>query len=125
MKYHRHLIPAALVTALSACAVSTPSPAPAAAGTQAGPMSLVRAQAEPPPPRLEHPGKPPATGHVWIPGRWDLVEGRYRWQAGYWVAPRPGHLWQPHVWRQVGERWVQEGGRWEPDRNSPVPLRRG
>jgi hypothetical protein len=126
MKYHQHLILAALagaiVAALSACAV----PTPATAGPEPGPrpVSRLSQQPDPPAPLLEHPGQPPATGHVWIAGRWDLIEGRYRWQAGHWSAAKLGHLWLPHVWRRDGERWVQEGGRWEPDRNSPVRLRR-
>ncbi len=128
MKILKRLIPAAVLAVLSACAVPPPSEAPAAAPAvqpEAAPVSLVREQAEPPQPLLEHPGKPPANAYVWIPGRWDLVEGRYRWQPGNWAAPRPGLVWKPHVWRQVGGRWQQEGGRWEPDRNSPVRLRRG
>ena len=87
-------------------------------------MSLVREQADPPQPLLEHPGKPPANGYVWIAGRWDLVDARYRWQPGNWAPPRPGYVWQPHVWRRVGDRWLQEGGRWEPDQNSPARPRR-
>jgi WXXGXW repeat (2 copies) len=128
MQILKRLSPAAVLALLSACAVPPPAAAPAVAPAvqpQPAPVSLVREQADPPQPLLEHPGKPPATGHVWIPGRWDLVEGRYRWQPGNWAAPRPGFVWLPHVWRRVGERWVQEGGRWEPDRNSPVRLRRG
>lgn len=122
----KRLIPALVLAALSACAVPPPAPVPAAQTPQAEvrPVSLVREQADPPQPLLEHPGKPPANGHVWIAGRWDLVDGRYRWQAGHWVPARPGHVWQPHVWRLVGERWLQEGGRWEPDGNSPARSRR-
>ena len=77
----KRLIPVTLLAALTACAV--PSPAPGSAGPmsqpESGPALLMREQADPPQPLLEHPGKPPANGYVWIAGRWALLEGRYRW----------------------------------------------
>lgn len=127
MQILKRLIPAAVLAVLSACAVPPPAPVPAATPPvqpESVPVALVREQADPPPPLLEHPGKPPANAYVWIPGRWDLVDGRYRWQPGNWAPPRPGQVWQPHVWRRVGDRWLQEGGRWEADRNSPARPRR-
>lgn len=87
-------------------------------------MPLVREQIDPPRPLLEHPGRPPANGYVWIAGRWDFVDGRYRWQPGNWAPPRPGQIWQPHAWRRVDDRWFQEGGRWEPDPNSSAARQR-
>ncbi len=126
MQTLKRLIPLTLLAALTACAV--PSPAPGSAGPMSpsgtGPALLVREQADPPQPLLEHPGKPPANGYLWIAGRWDLLEGRYHWQPGNWVAPRPDHVWQAHVWRRAGDGWVQEGGRWVPDANSLVRPRR-
>ncbi len=124
MQILNRLISATVLAALSACAV--PPTAPVAAGPQpeARPVLLVREQADPPPPLLEHPGKPPANAYVWIAGRWDLVEGRYRWQPGNWAPPRPGQVWLPYSWRLVGDRWQQEGGRWEADSNSPARPRR-
>lgn len=126
MRTPSYLIPVAVLAALSACTVPPPAPGPAGplAQPSAGPVSLVREQADPPQPLLEHPGMPPANGYVWIPGRWDLVEGRYRWQPGNWAAPRPGHVWQAHVWRRAGDRWLQEGGRWVPDANGLARPRR-
>lgn len=123
MRILQRLIPVLLV-ALSACAVPSPAPAPALLPADVASMPLVRQQADPPQPLLEHPGQPPANGYVWIAGRWDLADGRYRWQPGNWAAPRPGHVWQPHVWRLAGDRWLQEGGRWEPDGNGSARLRR-
>ena len=124
------LIPLTLLALLAACA--GPAPAPGSAGPmsrsaqpESGSALPVREQGGgPPQPLLEHPGRPPANGHVWIAGRWDLLEGRYRWQPGNWVAPRPGHVWQPHVWRLAADGWVQEGGRWVPDPNGLVRPRR-
>lgn len=114
------LIPVTLLGLLTACAV----PAPVAeTAPDNGSALLVREQSAPPQPLLEHPGRPPANGYVWIAGRWDLLEGRYRWQPGHWVAPRPGQVWQAHVWRLAGDGWVQEGGRWVPDANSQVRPR--
>jgi len=93
----KRLIPLTLLAALTACAV--PSPAPGSAGPMSpsgtGPALLVREQADPPQPLLEHPGKPPANGYLWIAGRWDLLEGRYHWQPGNWVAPRPDQILSP------------------------------
>jgi len=93
MRTLKRLLPV-LLLALSACSVAPPVPAQAPAVPLSAPevrlVSLVREQADPPQVLLEHPGKPPANGYVWIAGRWDLVEGRYRWQSGNWVPPRPG-----------------------------------
>lgn len=116
----QRLIPVTLLAVLTACAVPTPV---AGSAPDTGSALLVREQAAPPQPLLEHPGRPPANGYVWIAGRWDLLEGRYRWQPGNWVAPRPGQVWQTHVWRLAGDGWVQEGGRWVPDVNSLVRPR--
>ena len=120
MRTLRRLIPVTLLAVLTACAV--PAPAPESAGpsprSDTGPALLVREQADPPQPLLEHPGRPPANGYVWIAGRWDRLEGRYRWQPGSWQAPRPGQVWQAHVWRLAGDGWVQDGGRWVPDAGS-------
>lgn len=122
MRVMKRWMAPALLAMLSSCAVSPPPAAQAAA--EANSSSLVREQVDPPQPLLEHPGKPPANGYVWIAGRWDLVDGRYRWQPGNWSPPRPGQIWLPHTWRRVGDRWLQEGGRWEPDPNSPARPRR-
>ncbi len=116
----QRLIPVTLLAVLTACAVPAPV---AGSAPDTGSALLVREQAAPPQPLLEHPGRPPANGYVWIAGRWDLLEGRYRWQPGNWVAPRPGQVWQAHVWRLAGDGWVQEGGRWVPDVNRLVRPR--
>ena len=128
MRILKRLLPVLLLAALSACSVAPPVPVQAPAiplsAPEVRPVSLVREQADPPQVLLEHPGKPPANGYVWIAGRWDLVEGRYRWQPGNWVPPRPGYVWQAHVWRRVGDRWLQEGGRWMADANGAARPRR-
>lgn len=117
----RHSLLLGLLAALSGCAV-TPAPTsaqPAVATTE--PDALAREQLDPPAPRLEHPGKPAASGQVWLPGRWDRVGTRYLWRNGQWSAPKPGFLWQPHGWRRQGKplAWVQHGGQWVPDANKP------
>ena len=121
MRALQRLIPVTLLALLAACAGPAPVPGPAGPMSQSetGSALPLREQAGPPQPLLEHPGRPPANGHVWIAGRWDLLEGRYRWQPGNWVAPRPGH-----VWRLAADGWVQEGGRWVPDPNGLVRPRR-
>jgi WXXGXW repeat (2 copies) len=76
---------------------------------------------DPPPPRHEYQGYPPAVGYVWMSGYWNWVGVRYDWVPGRWSAPRPGHVWVPHVWHRDGDRWHQRGGRWEEDRRYPPP----
>ncbi|MEY5097985.1 MAG: hypothetical protein RJA36_704 [Pseudomonadota bacterium] len=120
MRILKPLLPAVAALLLAACAdapsrpdapgpVSSPGLAPVVPG-------VVVAQPAPPALRLEHPGRPPATGYLWIAGYWSWGGVRYEWTPGRWVAPRPGYVWVPHAWQRDGERWRQEGGRWEEQR---------
>lgn len=73
---------------------------------------------EPPPPRIEYMGYPPAVGYIWIDGYWGWTGHRHRWVPGRWEAPRPGYRWVPHRWHRDGKHWRQHGGSWEQDRRS-------
>ena len=64
----------------------------------------------PPPPRGERVPEP-RTGCVWMPGYWDLREGRHHWVDGHWMPARPGFQWQPARWIERDGIWyLQEGG---------------
>ena len=97
---------------LAAC-VGAPSSPGGVAGAPVGGAGASVAQSAPPVVLLEHPGRPPATGYLWIAGYWNWGGARYDWVPGRWVAPRPGHVWVSHAWLRDGEGWRQEGGRWE------------
>jgi WXXGXW repeat (2 copies) len=109
---------------LEAPAWSTPSDA----------SHLIAKDGQPAPPvlKLEHPGKPPGNGYVWIAGHWNWSNGNYQWQTGRWLPVRRGHVWHPNTWRWQDERWVLEEGRWEREHHegsagaaaSAVPYRR-
>jgi hypothetical protein len=67
----------------------------------------------PPPPVVEHYGRPPHPGWVWRGGyqRWD--GRRYAWVSGYWVRPpRPRAVWVPAHWVQRRHGWVFVQGHW-------------
>ena len=97
---------------LAACADTPPHPADGAGVAPLAGASTVIPLA-PPAVRLEHPGRPPATGYLWIAGYWRWSGARYDWVPGRWMAPRPGHVWVSHVWLRDGDGWRQDGGRWE------------
>lgn len=107
----------AAAAALTACSTSTAprSDLPRGPGV-AVPAPAVRVEYvgnAPPPPRMEQPGSPPATGQVWIGGYWNWVEGRHEWVPGHWESPRPGHYWVPYQWQQRGQQWSLHGGYWQ------------
>lgn len=80
---------------------------------------------EPPPPRVEYRGYPPAVGYVWIDGYWVWGGHRHEWVPGRWEAPRPGYRWQAPRWERDGQHWRQQEGYWARDghapRAAPVP----
>ena len=61
---------------------------PVTVESAANPGLDARGQPAPPAPRLEHPGRPANGGQLWIAGHWDLIDGRYQWQAGRWESER-------------------------------------
>lgn len=83
--------------------------APAAAIAEVG----VAVRVAPPAPVVEHYGRAPHPGYVWIAGyhRWD--GRRYVWVPGYWTAPpRPRAVWVPHRWVHRHGGWVLVEGHW-------------
>ena len=84
----------------------------AGTATMAGAQVVVR-MGPPPPPVMEHPGRPPHRGWVWVPGhhRWD--GRRYVWVRGYYARPpRPNAVWVPGRWDHRGGGYVWVDGRW-------------
>jgi hypothetical protein len=80
-----------------------------------GAMAEVRAvvRVGPPAPVVEHYGRAPHRGNVWIAGYYRWNAGRYVWVPGYWTAPpRPHAVWIPHRWVHRHGGWVLVGGRW-------------
>jgi hypothetical protein len=83
--------------------------APAASMAQVG----VAVRVGPPAPIVEHYGRPPHPGYVWISGyhRWDGA--RYAWVPGRWDRPpRPHAVWVPHRWVHHRDGWVLVEGHW-------------
>ena len=74
---------------------------------------------EPPAPREEIIGRPPAPGYVWIHGHWQRHHERWEWISGHWEAPREHMVWVEGHWdhRHGGFVWVE--GRWDP---APVAV---
>ncbi|MCX7250120.1 MAG: hypothetical protein NTX37_01210 [Burkholderiales bacterium] len=82
MQTLKWLLPLTLAL-LAGCVV-----APATVEPGSAPELDARGQPVPPAPRLEHPGRPTQNGQFWIAGHWDLIDGRYQWQAGRWESER-------------------------------------
>ena len=82
---------------------------PAAGFAQVGVVVRVR----PPAAVVEHPGRAPRRGFVWVGGyqRWDGA--RYVWVPGRWVRPpRARARWVPAHWRERRGGWVFVEGHW-------------
>lgn len=73
----------------------------------------------PPPPRTEIKIASPATNHVWKPGHWAPVKGKWQWVAGEWgVPPTPISVWIEGKYNDKDGRWSP--GYWQPDRPAPA-----
>ncbi|MFO1082065.1 MAG: YXWGXW repeat-containing protein [Reyranellaceae bacterium] len=61
----------------------------------------------------------PRSGYVWAPGHYVLVNDRYVWQQGRWLAARPGYRYVPDTWERVAmggrEQWRYVPSRWDRD----------
>lgn len=58
-------------------------------------------------------GRAPTAWHVWIPGYYMGVSGRYVWVPGKWmVPPRAGVDWVPPFWRQGPRGYLFVPGHW-------------
>jgi hypothetical protein len=68
---------------------------------------------EPPPPRVEVYGSPPAPGYIWLGGYWNWTAGRHVWVAGHWEGPHPHERWVPHRWVHQRDGWHLARGHWE------------
>ncbi len=68
----------------------------------------------PPPPRsVAIVGVAPTPRHIWIPGYYKGVNGRYVWVAGRWmIPPRPGVVWVPPHWAPRPGGYVFVPGHW-------------
>jgi|GEM_PF-1592622 len=68
----------------------------------------------PPTPLQTGPSSPSASLYQeWIAGHWVWIDGRYAWQAGYWLDERPNMVWIPahYVWTPRGFVFVR--GYWD------------
>lgn len=66
----------------------------------------------PPPPRIEHPGRPPGPNAVWISGYWTWRDAQYQWVTGRWETPLPGRVYVPGRWRKTNAGWQWQPGGW-------------
>lgn len=67
----------------------------------------------PPPALLNNDDPGLRDGHVWAPGHWLVVNGKYMWQNGQWLPARPGYAWQAPQWQQRSDGlWYMVGGNW-------------
>jgi len=58
-------------------------------------------------------GHPPSPRHIWIPGYYKGVHGRYVWVPGRWmVPPRPGAVWVPARWASRPGGYAYVPGHW-------------
>jgi len=58
-------------------------------------------------------GRPPSARHIWVPGYYKGVNGRYVWVAGKWaVPPRAGVVWVPPLWKQGPKGYAFVPGHW-------------
>lgn len=76
-------------------------------------MAQVVVRIAPPAPVVEHYGRPPHPGYMWIAGyqRWD--GGRYVWVPGRWDRPpHPGARWVAHHWVHRNGGYVMVEGHW-------------
>jgi hypothetical protein len=67
----------------------------------------------PPPHVVEHPGRAPHPGWVWVDGHHQWNGRRYIWLHGYWVAPPYPHaVWIRGHWRHDRGGYVWIDGHW-------------
>ena len=68
-----------------------------------------------PPPARDEAVPRPRSRHVWIPGYWDWMNGKYLWAVGRWVPARRGYHWQRHLWALREGSWHSQIGAWACD----------
>ncbi|MGA2207224.1 MAG: hypothetical protein ABSG10_10905 [Terracidiphilus sp.] len=76
-------------------------------------MAQIVVRIAPPAPVVEHYGRPPHPGWVWIDGYQSWNGHRYVWVRGHWAhPPRPDAVWVAHRWERRGDGWVMIEGHW-------------
>jgi len=58
-------------------------------------------------------GIPPTSDHIWIPGAWIWLQGRYAWRPGYWVAGYADWDWVPSHYNWAPRGYVFVDGYWD------------
>ena len=98
--------------------VAHPTPAVKDDKSPAAPVEAPFQMAEPPPPApAETVPVSPVAGHVWVPGHYMPLEGKWRWVRGEWAAPAtPVSVWIPARYDAKESKWTP--GYWQPDRPS-------
>ncbi|HUR56111.1 MAG TPA: hypothetical protein VM029_00270 [Opitutaceae bacterium] len=96
--------------------VAHPSPADKGEPRTAAPVEDAFRMADPPPPApAETMPASPVAGHVWVPGHYMPLEGKWRWVRGEWAAPAtPVSVWIPARYDAKEKKWTP--GYWQPDR---------
>src|SRR5258708_10894258 len=73
----------------------------------------------PPPPPVYEMVPAPRVGYVWAPGHYVLVNDRYVWTRGQWMAARAGYRYVPDTWERTyvsgREQWRHVPSRWDRD----------
>jgi len=58
-------------------------------------------------------GVAPSPRHIWIPGYYKGVNGRYVWVHGRWrIPPHPGQVWVAPMWRSGPNGYTFVTGHW-------------
>ena len=105
------------ITSLAAAAFLSTAVASASLTPAAAQLSITFGS--PPPPPVYEMVPAPRVGYVWGPGHYVLVNDRYVWTRGQWMAERPGYRYVSPTWERVyiggREQWRHVPARW--DRN--------
>jgi YXWGXW repeat-containing protein len=92
---------------------TSPPPVVSVSPTPAPTVTEVIIHDAPPPVRVEHHGRRPGHGYVWLNGYWIFRQGRYEWISGRWALPPRGrHVWVAPRWERRGGAHVFIEGRW-------------
>lgn len=70
------------------------------------------ADAEPPAPRQESPGRAPSDRHFWVGGYWRWNGHQHVWVNGRWEPRRDRYQYVGPRWERRGRRWAYVPGHW-------------
>jgi hypothetical protein len=77
------------------------------------PAEIIIKTAPPAPVSVAVIGRAPSARHIWVPGYYKGVGGRYAWVPGQWmVPPRAGAVWVPPRWIQKPNGYLFVKGHW-------------